>query len=146
MRATRTVLVIGAAVWLLVGIGGIWLSVVGREWLISSLPPLAIDADALGGALTATALVVLAIGLAHLGVLIGLTRGWRWARSAGALLASVLAAALLGLVAAAVSSAVREVAYALPLGAGAALAAVGVLGYATVAVRLARSLGSGSAI
>lgn len=143
---TRTVLVIGAGVWLLAGIGGIGLAVAGREWLLSSLPPLAIDADALGGALTAMALLVVAIGLAHVCVLIGLARGWRWVRSAGALLASVLAAVLLGLVAAAVSSAVRDVAYALPLVVGAALAAVGVLGYAAVAVRLARSLGSGSAI
>ena len=117
---TRTVLVIGAAFWLLGGIGGIGLAVVGRDWLLSSLPPLAIDADALGGALIAVAMVVVAIGLAHLGVLIGLARGWRWVRSAGALLAAVLAAALLGLVAAAVSSAVREAAYALPVVAGVA--------------------------
>lgn len=146
MRATRTVLVIGAAVWLLLGIGGIGLALVGRQWLLSSLPPLAIDADALGGALTAMALVALALGLVHLCLVIGLARGWRWARSAGALLASLLAAVSLGLVATAVSSALREAAYALPLAAGAALAAVGALGYAVVAVRLARSLGSGSAI
>lgn len=143
---TRTVLVIGAAVWLVIGFGGLGLAVVGRQWLLSSLPPLAIDADALGGALVAVAMVVMAIGLAHLGVLIGLARGWRRVRSAGALLASVLAAVLVGLVAAAVSSALREVAYALPLAVGAALAAVGALGYGVVAVRLARSLGSGSAI
>lgn len=145
MRVTRTVLVIGATVWLLVGIAGIGLALVGRQWLLSSLPPLAIDADALGGALTAMGLVIVAVGLAHLGVLIGLARGWPWVRSAGALLASVLAAVLLGLVAAAVSSALREVAFALPLVGGAALAATGVLGYAVVAVRLMRSLGSGSA-
>ena len=143
---TRTVLVIGATVWLLAGIGGIGLAVVGRGWLLTTLPPLAIDSDALGGALTAMAVAVLAIGLAHLAVLIGLARGWRWVRSAGALLTSVLAAVSLGLAAAAVSSALRDAAYALPLAAGAGLAAVGALGYAVVAVRLARSLGSGPAI
>ena len=143
---TRTVLVIGATVWLLAGLGVIGVAMGGREWLLSFLPPLAIDSDALGGALTAMALLVLAIGLAHLAVLIGLARGSRWVQSAGALLASVLAAVLVGLVAAAVSSAVREAAYALPLVGGATLAALGALGYAVVAVRLARSLGSGSAI
>lgn len=137
---------VGAVVWLLAGIGGMGLAVFGRAWLLSRLPPLAIDADALGGALTAMALVVSAIGVAHLGVLVGLGRGWRWVWSAGALLAAILAAVLLGLAAAAVSSALREATYALPLIGAGSLATLGTLGYVLVAVRLARELGSGSAV
>jgi len=139
------VFVIGAAAWLLVGIGVMGVAVLGREWLLARLPPLAIDADALGGALTAMAVAMLMVGATHIVLLIGLARGARWARSAGALVASALAAVLLGLGAAAVSSSLRETAYALPLIGSALLAALGVLAYLLVAVRLARELGSGSA-
>ncbi|MGQ0609427.1 MAG: hypothetical protein ACT4OQ_13340 [Chloroflexota bacterium] len=142
---TRTVFVIGAVAWLLVGIGIMGVAVLGREWLLARLPPLAIDADALGGALTAVALAVLTVGATHIVLLIGIARGARWARSAGALVASVLAAVLLGLAAAAVSSSLREAAYVVPLIGSALLAAVGMLAYLLVAVRLARELGSGSA-
>jgi hypothetical protein len=142
---TRRVLLIGAVAWLMIGILGIGLAMFGRAWLLSQLPPLAIDADALGGALTAMALLVVGIGGAHLGVLVGLGRGWRWVWSAGALLASVLAALLLGLAATAISSALRETAYAAPLLGAACLAVLGMLGYALVAVRLARELGFGPA-
>lgn len=138
------VFVIGAAAWLLVGTGIMGVAVLGTEWLLARLPPLAIDADALGGALTAMAVGMLALGAAHIVLVIGLARGARWARSAGALVASVLAAVLLGLAAAAVSSSLREAAYALPLIGSALLAAVGMLAYLLVAVRLARELGSGS--
>ncbi|MGH2379758.1 MAG: hypothetical protein ACRDG7_00845 [Candidatus Limnocylindria bacterium] len=143
---TRTVFVIGAVAWLLVGIGMMGVAVLGSEWLLARLPPLAIDADALGGALTAMAVAMLTVGATHIVLLIGLARGSRWARSAGALVASVLAAILLGLAAAATSSALRDAANALPLIGAAVLAAVGVLAYLLVAVRLARELGSGSAV
>lgn len=142
---TRRVLLVGAVAWLLVGIVGIGLAVFGRAWLLTQLPPLAIDADALGGAVTAMALLVAGIGGAQLGVLVGLGRGWRWVWSAGALLASVLAALLLGLAATAISSALREAAYAAPLIGAACLAVCGMLAYSLVAVRLVRELGSGPA-
>jgi len=141
---TRTVFIVGAVVWLLVGTGGIGFAALGRGWLLSRLPALTIDADALGGALTAVAAVALAIGVAHVGVLTGLARGWRWGRSIGALLASVLGAALLGTAATAISSVMRDAAYAAPLLGAASVALAGVLGYAVAAVRLARDLGSGS--
>jgi hypothetical protein len=90
-------------------------------------------------------LTLVATGTAHLFVVAGLREGRRWARSAGALLASVLAVASIGLAAAAISSALRSPAYALPLLAAAAVATGAAIGYTLAAVRLARELGSGSA-
>lgn len=139
----RTVFLVGAAVWLLSGIAGIVLAAVGTESLLSLLPPLAIDAPALGGALTAVALALLAIGAAHVVVVAGISRELRWARSVGVLLASMLAIGWIALAAAAVSSALREMEYALPLIAAASLAAIGAAGYAYAAARLAGELGSG---
>ena len=140
----RTILLIGAIAWLLAGAGAFALASVGTQQLLSMLPPLAIDAAALGGALTALALTLVATGTAHLFVVAGLRDGRRWAASAGALLASVLAAVSVGLSAAAVSSALREPTYALPLVGGALVAASAATCYLLVAVRLARELGSGS--
>jgi hypothetical protein len=141
----RTVLVIGAVAFLLAGAGTFALAAVGVTQLLSMLPPLAIDADAVGGALTALALILVATGTAHLFVVAGLRDGRRWARSTGALLASVLAVVFVGLSAAAVSSAVRSPTYALALLAAAAAATCAAIAYTLAAVRLARELGSGSA-
>ena len=141
----RTVLVIGAVAFLLAGAGTFALAAVGVQQLLSMLPPLAIDADAVGGALTALALTLVATGTGHLFVVAGLRYGRRWARSAGALLSSVLAVVFVGLAAAAISSAVRSPAYALALLAAAAAATCAAIGYTLAAVRLARELGSGSA-
>ena len=141
----RTVLTIGAVVWLLVGATVFVLAAVGTRWLLARLPPLAIDADALGGALTALALTLVATGTAHLFVVAGLREGRRWARSAGALQAAVLAVVCVGLAATAISSAFRESASALPLLGAAAVAGSAATAYVLAAVQLARELGSGSA-
>ena len=141
----RTVLGGGAVAWLVVGAAGIVLAAAGRDWMIAVLPPLAIDADALGGALAAIASVLILVGAAHLAVMVGLRRGWRSALSAGALLASVLSVVCLALAAAAASSALREPAYALGLvGAGVA-AVVAAVAYGLATVHLVRELGAGSA-
>ena len=114
--------------------------------LIAVLPPLAIDADALGGALTVIAVASLLIGAAHAGIVAGLGRDLRRARSAGVLLASVLAVGFLGLAATAAASALREPPLA-PILTGACLAATAVaIGYALTVVRLVADLGSGSAV
>jgi hypothetical protein len=141
----RKVLVIGAVAFLLAGAGTFTLAAIGVHQLLSLLPPLAIDADAVGGALTALALTLVATGTGHLFVVAGMGDQRRWATSAGALLASVLAVVFVGLAAAAVSSALRSPAYALPLLAAAAVATFVAIGYTLAAVRLARELGSGSA-
>ena len=141
----RTVLIIGAVAWLLAGAGGFTLAAIGTAQLIALLPPLAVDADAVGGALTALALTLVATGTAHLFVVAGLRDGRRWARSAGVLLTALLAIVSIGLAATAVASAVREPAYGLQLLAGAAVGAVAAVAYLLAAVGLARELGAGSA-
>ncbi len=141
----RTFLIIGAVAFLLAGAFTFALAAVGVERLLTMLPPLAIDADAVGGALTALALTFVTTGTVHLFVVAGLREGLRWAASAGALLAGVLAAAFVGLAAAAISSALRSPTNAFPLLASAAAATCAAIGYALVAVRLAHELGSGSA-
>jgi len=141
----RTILIAGAVAWLVAGIVGLGLAVVGRDWLRSLLPPLAIDVEALGGALTAMALGLIVLSGAHIAVVVGLRRERHWACSAGVLLASVLAAASFGLAAAAISSAAREAGYALPLIGSAMVATLGTAAYALVAAKLARQLGSESA-
>jgi hypothetical protein len=142
----RTVLAVGAVAWLIVGVAGIAIAVAGREWMIGILPPLAIDADALGGALAAMASALGLVGIAHLGVVVGLSRRWRSALSAGVLLASVLSAACLALAAAAISSAVREPTYVLGLVGAAAAAVVAAVAYGLAAVHLVRELRAGSTI
>ena len=139
----RTVLTIGALAWLLGGAAVFVLAAVGTGWLLARLPPLAIDADALGGALTALALTLVATGTAHLFVVAGLREGRRWARSAGALQAGVLAVVCVALAATAISSAFRESASALPLLAAAVVAGSAATAYVLAAVQLARELGSG---
>ena len=141
----RTFLVIGAVAFLLAGAFTFALAAVGVERLLTVLPPLAIDADAVGGALTALALTFVATGTVHLFVVAGLREGRRWAASAGALLAGVLAAAFVGLAAAAVDQRAALAGLRLAAPRGAAAATCAAIGYALVAVRLARELGSGSA-
>jgi hypothetical protein len=141
--AARRVLLVGAVGWLLAAITGIAVAVAGVDALRALLPPLAIDADALGGAITAVAVALLAVGGAHVAVLLG--DGRRWAMSAGALLSSVLSIASLALAAAAVASAARVSVLAWPLLGGGVVAGLVAIGYGVAAVRLARQLGSGSA-
>ena len=141
----RTILLVGTIVWLLVGAGGLAVAVFGADRLLSLLPPLAIDAEALGGALLTVAIALLLVGVAHAIVVAGLRRGLRWARSAGALLGAVLAIASIALAAAALSSAIRETAVAPVLLVAGSAATLAALGYGLVAVRLARELTSGSA-
>jgi hypothetical protein len=142
----RTVLRVGAVAWILLAICGFGVAAMGRNALLAVLPPLAIDADALGGAVAVMAVAFLAIGVAHSGIAIGLGRGLRWAQSAGVLLASVLAVAFLGLAAAAVASAVRESPAAPTLVGAAAVAVAAAIGYGLTAARLVGDLRSGSAI
>lgn len=142
----RTILLIGAIGWLLLAIVGLGVALAGREVLLANLPPLAIDADALGGAVTVIAVAALGIGGAHAGLVVGLARGSSWARSAGVLLASVMSVIFLALAATAAASAVRESPLALVLGGACVGAALVAIGYALTAARLVADLRSGSAI
>ena len=142
----RTILLIGAIGWLVVAIAGLGVALVGRDALLAALPPLAIDADALGGALTGIAVAGLGVAAAHVAVVAGLGRGNRWARSAGVLLASVMSVAFLALSATAAASALRESLLALGLGGASIAAALAAIGYALAAARLVADLRAGSAI
>lgn len=141
----RRTLFIGAVAWLVLALAGMAVALVGRSALIEALPPLAIDADALGGALAGIAAAALAIALTHVGVVAGLTADSRWARSAGVLLASALAVAFLALAATAVASALREPTSAPMLAGGALGSVLAASAYGLTAAHLVRELGSGSA-
>jgi hypothetical protein len=141
----RRTLLIGSLAWLVLACAGVVAAVAGRTALLEALPPLAIDADALGGVLAVIAAGALAIALAHAAVLTGLSRDRRWARSAGVLLGSVLAVMFLALAATAVTSALRESAAALSLSFGAVAAAVVAVAYGLTAARLVAELRAASA-
>ena len=138
----RTILRAGAAVWLLSGAAGLALAILGADWLLSVLPPLAIGADALARAVGAFSFGLLVVGAAHVAVLSGLRGGSRWAPSAGILLAAVIAAALISLAAAGLTSAVSlPEAAAVLIGSGIA-ALLGAALYALAGARLVRELRS----
>ena len=142
----RRILVAGAVAWLVVAALGVAAATGWRDELLAALPVLAIDADAVGGAITVISIGALAIGTAHAAVAAGLGRRRRWAMNGGILLASVLGAAFLTLAAAAATSALRESVIGLHLAAGAVAAAFAALGYGVTAARLIGELRSGSAI
>lgn len=132
----RTVLLIGGGAWLLAGIGCAGIALFGASALLARLPPLAIDADALGGAFMALAVGLLGLALAHVLVARGLAAGRRPARGLAVLLCGVMTAGLVAVAAAAAASAGRQEAQAVPLLSAAALAGLAALCYAAAAVRL----------
>lgn len=141
----RSILLVGAVAWVLAGIAGLAVAAFAAETLEGMLPPLAIDTDALRGAVTTVGAGLMAVGLAHAVVLKGLWSGRRWGWSASTLLAALLAASLLALGAAAATSAVATPAMAATLLVAAALAALGGACYVFVVLRLVGERKSGSA-
>ena len=140
----RIVLVAGTALWGLAGLLCLGLAIGAAEAILSLLPPLAIDADAVGGAITAFALAFLLLGAAHGVVLLGLRRRHPLAQSAGILLAGVMASGLVALAAAGAVSAARQSASIPMLLLGVAAALLGAIGYAIAAVHLVGERRSGS--
>lgn len=138
----RTILRVGSAVWLLAGAAGLGLATFGTEWLLGVLPPLAIGVDALARAVGAFSAGLLVVGVAHLVVLTGLQAAARWGHSGAILLAGALAAALLTLALASLTSAVTEPGAAPTLVASALAAVVGAAAYALAATRLVAELRS----
>ncbi|MGI8658980.1 MAG: hypothetical protein ACR2K4_09500 [Candidatus Limnocylindria bacterium] len=141
----RRILVIAAIAWGLVGIGGLVLAAIGTQAVLALLPPLTIDADALGGAITAMATTMLGVAAAHAAVLLAMRRWGRSATSAGTLLAAIQSVATLALAVAAVTSAIRTPDEALLLGLAAAAAGVGSVAYGLATVGLVRELRSQTA-
>ena len=141
----RAILLGGAFVWLLAGLASVAVAVFGADALAAMLPPLAIDIDALRGAITAMAIALLLGAFLHMGVLVGMGRAWRRAWTAALLMTSVLATLFVALAAAAFTSAAAEPMHWLPwltAGFGAAVVAGA---YALAAARLAADLRAGSA-
>jgi hypothetical protein len=140
----RSLLLAAAAAWIAAGAIGVGVGTVGAITLQRMLPPLAIDLDALRGAVTAVAAGVLAMGGIHAAVVVGLHRGGRRAVSAALLLSGFLSALLLALAAAAATSVVTTPASA-PAFLAAGIAALGgAVGYALVGALLVHELRSNS--
>lgn len=140
----RALLLAATAAWIAAGLIGVGVGTIGAATLQSLLPPLAIDLDALRGAVTAVSLGVLGIGAVHVAVVVGLRRATRRTLSAALLLAGFLSALLLALAAAAATSAITTPANAAAF-AVAGLAALGIaVAYGLVGTLVVRELRSKS--
>lgn len=119
--ATRFLLLVGV-VLILVGSAAAVLAVVDPAGVRAQLPPVAIDAAAVGGALSALGFGCVALGLAHLVAVAGLRRRVGWAPTATVVLAATLGMLWLAAAVAALVSA--------PQAAGFALGGIGLAGMA----------------
>lgn len=140
----RAVLVAGAVAWGLAGIAALAIALVGLAWLEGVLPPLAIDADALRGALVAIGIGLLAVGLVHAAVARAVRRR-SWGSSAAILLDAVLSANLLALSAAALTTMITTPSAVFMLGVAAVVALAAAVAYAVAVVELVMERRSGSA-
>ena len=141
---TRALLLVGAVAWSIGAMGATVLAAIGVEALERLLPPLAIDTEALRGAIVAVA-VGLALGaVIHGAVLIGLRRRRPRAWTVGILLAALLATTFIALATAAFTSAIAAPASALVLLLAGVAAAVAALGYGVVTLGLVSEKRSGT--
>jgi hypothetical protein len=136
----RAILAIGAVVWLAGASIAIGLARLALDRILALLPALAIDADAVGGALTAIGAALGGVGVAHVAVLVGLRRAEALAMTAGVLLGGVLSVVMIALAAAALASAARDASNAPILLATASAALLAAVGYGVVAVGFAREV------
>ena len=142
----RALLLGGACLWALAALGAATVAAIGVSRLEALLPPLAIDTEALRGAIVAVA-VVLGVGaMAHLAIVAGLRARRPRAWSAGILLATLLSVTFLALATAAFTSAIATPASAVPMIAAGAAAILLALVYGLIAARLVGELRSGSAL
>ena len=136
----RSILLAFAIAWLVAGAAGLGLAALGVEALERSLPPLAIDTDALRATVLAVAVAVLLIGAIHVLILLGMRARHRLAWTAGILFAGLLSATSLALSVASATSASVDAPRALAY----VLAAIGALAgaacYALVVARLIREV------
>jgi hypothetical protein len=132
----RPLLAILGTLWLVAGVAGIVLGLFGAAWVYARLPPLAIDTDAVGGALTAIGVGLVMLAAVHAGLVIGLGAGRRWAMTAGILLAAAASIAFLAAAASAAASLARAPEQPGPLVAGLIAALAAAAGYGWCAVAL----------
>jgi len=136
----RTIFAAAAVTWIVAGLVGVGIGLAATSDLQRMLPKLTIDLSALGGAVVAVSVGVLAVGLVHAAVLLGMRGGSRASRSAAIVLAAAMTALLVALSAAAAVSAVTVPDQAIVL-LGATVAAAGAAtAYAVVAVLLVREM------
>jgi hypothetical protein len=132
----RTVLLAATIVWIVAGVVGIGIGLLGSTGLQRLLPPLSVDLPALGGAVVAVGAGVLAVGVAHAVVIVGMRAGHAAARSAALLLSATMSALLLALAAASATSAVTVPDRAPAFLAACAVVLVGAAAYGLVTVLL----------
>jgi hypothetical protein len=133
-------LAVAAAVWLLAGVVVIAVGLGGAPWLMAQLPPLSIDAAAVGGAAVAIGIGLVGIAVFHVAVAMGVRAMRRWAVSSGVLLSATMAVGLVAVALAAGTTLARGSPAPWLLGAAAGTAVAGAAGYAWCAVRLVRML------
>jgi hypothetical protein len=122
----RRLLLIAGLAWLLAAASALTVAVLGAERLMQLLPPLAIDTDAVGGAVTAFGFAFGVVSAAHVGIVLALPRRPR-ARSAAILLTALFTAIFVTGAAAAFTSAAAAAESAmllLPAGVAAVIVAV----------------------
>lgn len=129
----RAVLLAGAVICVIAAIAGALVSAFGVERLLAALPPLAIDADAVAGAVLAVSVALAIAAAMHAAVLVGMARGIRLAWTAGLLLSGLGVAVTIGLAGSALTSAAVEPELAVPLVAAGAACLVASFGYAAAA-------------
>jgi hypothetical protein len=142
----RALLLAAALVWALGALVAAAVAAFGAQRLEDLLPPLAIDTEALRGAIVAVAVALALAAAAHVAVLAGLRARRPRAWSAGILLAAVLSVTFVALAAAAATSAIATPASAAVLLSAGAAAALAALGYGVIVARLVAELRSGSVI
>jgi len=126
----RAVLATGAAVWGLAAAAAALIAAIGLDRLLALLPPLAIDTDAVRGAIITVGVVLALVSAAHLVALVALDRRLRLAWTAGLLLCALGVAITIGLMGSAFASAVAEPTMALPLAAAGIVALAASFAYA----------------
>ncbi|HET6744666.1 MAG TPA: hypothetical protein VFH90_02325 [Candidatus Limnocylindria bacterium] len=132
-RAAVLLLAVVAGLLAIAGVVGILIGVRFAAWLYSLLPPVLIDVDAVGGAATATGILLLLLAAVHALAAIGLKRRYPRALTPVAVLAASMSLLAIGWAVAALVSAASgsgPPAAMLPAGIGLVLLA---LAYAWVA-------------
>lgn len=138
----RGFLLAASVAWGLAALAALLLAAFGTEALERALPPLAIDTEALRGAIVTVGVALGLLAVAHGVVVVGMHRGRHLAWTAGILLGALMAAAGVALAAAAFTSAIATPASAPGLLAAGAAAAATAVGYGLVTVILVRERGA----
>ena len=139
----RGFLLAAGALWLVLGLAGVAVSLGGIAAIEAVLPPLAIGRDALARTVAALGIGALLVGMAHVVIVRGLARGRSWGPSAGILLAGVSVAGFVALAAAAATAGAAGTMAVAPSVLGTAGALLAALVYGAAGAALAHRLSAG---